>query len=192
MPILVIDNYDSFTYILAAYLARGSQEVLIVKNDEFTLSKVLSMKPEAIVISPGSCGPLQAGISLAIVATFASTIPILGVCLGHQAIASVFGGKIHQGKKPMHAKVSTISHCGFGLFSQVPQQFQCMRYHSLIVDVNTVEQLVVLARSDDQTVMAIKHKKYNVYGLQFHPESILSTYGDVIIKNFIDICHKQC
>ena len=191
MPILVIDSYDSFTHILVSYFRRNDSDIIIMQNDKCSLSEIFSIQPHAIVISPGPCGPLQAGISLSVIAHFTGLIPILGVCLGHQAISMVFGGRVCNAQKPMHAKVSQVSHCTSNIFHDLPSPMQCMRYHSLAVNVNDSDQLMVLARSEDDEIMALKHINHPVYGLQFHPESILSTHGNTLIKNFINICHQQ-
>lgn len=159
--------------------------------DKLTISQVHDMMPDALIISPGPCTPSHATSSSAIVSTFSGVIPILGICLGHQIIASLFGGKVDVGHTPMHGKVSDVHHYGNALFQNVPSKFQCMRYHSLSVDMYNANLIQVIAMSEDDVVMGIKHNTHDTYGLQFHPESILSTYGDLILKNFINLCYSK-
>ena len=189
--ILLIDNYDSFTYNLYAYIKNSGHDVIVIKNDQLTLSDVKRVNPLAIVISPGPCGPVYSGSSLAVTAMYGSIIPILGVCLGQQIIAYLFGGTICRGIKPIHGKVTLVNHNGDQLFKSVPMQFECMRYHSLIVNIDDTQELSAIAWDEAGVVMGIKHNVHHIYGIQFHPESILSTYGDIILKNFVNICHKK-
>ncbi len=185
--ILLIDNYDSFTYNLLHYLGQLGAKVEVERNDALTVEEVLKKKPKAIVISPGPCDPDKAGICLDLIKAAAGKIPILGVCLGHQAIAQAFGGQIVRAPKPMHGKVSKIKHTGKGVFKGIPDNFTATRYHSLVADKKTFpDVLEVTATSDDGVIMGLMHKKYNIQGVQFHPESILSEHGHKLLKNFLD------
>ncbi len=192
MSIVIIDNNDSFTYNIYAYISNLNVDAVhVVNSNSVSVSSVKKITPKAIIISPGPCAPINSGASLAIIAMFAGCIPILGICLGHQAIASIFEGQIYQMDKPMHGKVSSVTHNGDVLFSKIPKKFTCMHYHSLAIKIKQEKQLQILAQDKRGTIMAIKHKRYILYGLQFHPESILSEYGDIILKNFIKICQKE-
>ena len=185
--ILLIDNYDSFTYNLVQYLGELGQEVVVYRNDQITLDDVEQLAPTHVVISPGPCTPNEAGISVALVQAFADTLPILGVCLGHQSIAQAFGGVIVRARRLMHGKTSMIEHLGKGLFKDVPSPFQATRYHSLIVKEDALpECFEVTARADDGEIMAIRHLENPIQGVQFHPESILTQYGHKQLQNFLD------
>ena len=185
--ILLIDNYDSFTYNLYQYLTELGAEVSVVRNDRVILEEIRSKKPEAIVISPGPGKPNEAGISESVIREFHKTVPILGVCLGHQAIGEVFGGKITKAPIPMHGKTSQIIHNGISIFNSLPIPFPATRYHSLIVaGENFPEQLEILAWTEDNLVMALKHKDYPTVGVQFHPESVMTQNGKTLLRNFLD------
>ncbi|MBU0633877.1 MAG: aminodeoxychorismate/anthranilate synthase component II [Candidatus Omnitrophica bacterium] len=184
--IVLIDNYDSFTYNLVQYFEGLNQKVAVFRNDKITLERIAKINPAYIVISPGPCTPRESGISCDVIERFAAKIPILGVCLGHQCIGYAYGAKIIQAKTIMHGKTSKIYHKGKGIFKNISNPFIATRYHSLIIKEKTLPAyLEVIARTDDGTIMAIKHKKYAVWGVQFHPESILTTEGKKILKNFI-------
>ncbi len=187
--ILLIDNYDSFTYNLLHYLGELGAEVEVRRNDAVTAAEVLDMSPQGIVISPGPCDPDQAGICLKLVKEAAGRLPILGVCLGHQTIAQAFGGNIIRAPKPMHGKVSSIKHNRQGVFSGIPPLFEATRYHSLIVERETLPAcLDITAETDDGIIMGLQHKEHNLHGVQFHPESIVSQHGHDILKNFLGLC----
>ncbi|MFC4559495.1 anthranilate synthase component II [Virgibacillus kekensis] len=185
--ILLIDNYDSFTYNIFHYLVSEGAEVRVCRNDRITTEELAALDPQAIVISPGPGIPAEAGISEAVIRDFHQTVPILGICLGHQAIASAFGASIIRAGSIRHGKASMITHDGNGLFDYMPQPLEVMRYHSLAVDRTTLPtQLKITATSmDDKEIMAIKHRKYPVYGIQFHPESIGTLNGKEMIRNFL-------
>lgn len=184
---LLIDNYDSFTYILHHYLLHAHQEVQVVKNDEITISEIDKMRPDRIILSPGPGHPQDAGITMSVIKNFIDTIPILGVCLGHQALALHLGAKIQQAKMPMHGKVSDIQLVNYSLFKELPQQIKVMRYHSLIVTNWDCAQLTPLALTQEQELMAFSHARYPCIGVQFHPESILTEYGMQIILNWVNL-----
>ena len=186
--ILLIDNYDSFTYNLYHYLIEvGYLDVAVMRNDKVTLDEIEKINPFAIVISPGPCTPNEAGICLDLIAKFKEKYPIFGVCLGHQAIAQTFGGKIVK-TNPMHGKVSNIEHGGKSVFKDLPSPIEVTRYHSLAVEKENFphDELEVTATTSDGIIMGIKHKKFNIHGVQFHPESIASQYGHEMIKNFLE------
>jgi len=186
--ILMIDNYDSFTYNLVQYLGELGEELVVKRNDEITLEEIEAMAPTYLMISPGPCTPNEAGISLKAIEYFAGKIPILGVCLGHQAIAQVFGGEVIRAKTLMHGKTSSITHEGMGLFSDLPSPIDVTRYHSLIVDEKSFpDQLQVTAWTSDGEIMALKHKTLPIEGVQFHPESIMSQFGKEMLKNFLEL-----
>jgi para-aminobenzoate synthetase component 2 len=186
--ILLVDNYDSFTYNLAQYLGQLGQEVEIRRNDQITLDEIEELRPEHIVISPGPCSPTEAGVSVPLIQRFAGKIPILGVCLGHQAIGAAFGGRVIRARKLMHGKTSEIEHDGKTIFHDLPQPFIATRYHSLIVERKSLPRaLEISAETDDGTIMGLRHRKLRVEGVQFHPESILTTAGFQLLKNFLDI-----
>ena len=184
--ILIIDNYDSFTYNLYQYLCELGADVDVVRNDAATVADIRRMAPEAIVISPGPGTPQQAGISIEIVRKLGPSIPILGVCLGHQAIGAAYGAEIVRAPVVMHGKTSKINHEGSGVFAGLPSPFTATRYHSLIVDEASLPPaLEVTARSEDGTIMGLRHREFDVYGVQFHPESILTDAGRQILATFI-------
>ena len=187
MKILLIDNYDSFTFNLYHYLSSLSANVVVVRNDKINSSKILKKKYDKIVISPGPGYPIHAGNCLMIVKNLYKKIPILGVCLGHQVIGQVFGSKIIQAKKLMHGKTSKIKSFRNGILKNLPKSFEATRYHSLIIDKKTLSKnLEITALTNDGIIMGIMHKKYNIHGVQFHPESIKTTIGMKILKNFIN------
>ena len=186
--LLLIDNYDSFTYNLVHYLGELGAEVTIYRNDAISADESLALKPQGIVLSPGPCDPDQAGICLELIEKNGGTIPLMGVCLGHQAIGQVFGGKVVRAKTLMHGKTSDIHHEGHGLFEGLPTPFTATRYHSLTVKRNSLpECLEVTAQTDDGVVMGLSHREYPVHGVQFHPESIASDQGHELLKNFLAI-----
>ncbi len=187
MTIFLLDNYDSFTYNLVHYFGELKQKVDVARNDEVTAEQVIAKKPKAIVISPGPCDPERAGITLDLIKAAADNkIPLLGVCLGHQAIAQAFGGKVIRAEVPMHGKISQIHHQQKGIFGGIPNPFNATRYHSLIVEKSSLpDELEITAHTNDGTIMGIAHKKLNIYGVQFHPESIASEHGHKIIENFL-------
>ncbi|HEY9165033.1 MAG TPA: aminodeoxychorismate/anthranilate synthase component II [Candidatus Kryptonia bacterium] len=185
--ILLIDNYDSFTYNLYQYLKELGAEVYVSRNDRITIKDIEEKKPEAIVISPGPKTPAEAGISEETIRRFYRSVPIMGVCLGHQAIGEVFGGKIVKARIPMHGKTSQIIHNGKSIFSTMPIPFAATRYHSLIVSgVDLPEELEVLAWADGGTIMGLKHRDYPTVGVQFHPESVMTENGKILLQNFLD------
>jgi anthranilate synthase/aminodeoxychorismate synthase-like glutamine amidotransferase len=186
--VLMIDNYDSFTFNLVQYMGELGADIKVFRNDAITIDEITKMKPEKIVISPGPCTPNEAGISVDVVTNFAGKIPILGVCLGHESIAAAFGGEIVKAKELMHGKTSMIKHDGLGVFKGIESPFIATRYHSLAVEAQTLpDKLVISATTDDGEIMALRHKDYNVTGIQFHPESILTTSGKDILNNFLQI-----
>jgi anthranilate synthase component 2 len=186
--IVLIDNYDSFTFNLYHFLGDLGAEVVVHRNDKVSVGQVVSARPQAIVLSPGPCTPNEAGICLDLIAAASPDIPILGVCLGHQAIGQAFGGKVVRAPVLMHGKLSKIHHEGEGLFNQIPEAFEATRYHSLIVERDTLpECLVVTAETDDGLIMGLAHKTQNVHGVQFHPESIASEHGHKLLKNFLEV-----
>jgi para-aminobenzoate synthetase component 2 len=186
--ILLLDNYDSFTYNLAQYLGQMGQELEIRRNDQVTLDEIQDLRPERIVISPGPCTPKEAGISVPLIQRFAGEIPILGVCLGHQAIGAAFGGNVIRAQKIMHGKTSEIQHDGKTIFRGLPQAFVATRYHSLIVERKSLPRtLEISAETSDGTIMGLRHRKLRVEGVQFHPESILTSAGFRLLENFLDI-----
>jgi len=185
--ILLIDNYDSFTYNLYHYLGELGTTVEVLRNNKVSLDDIEGMRPEKIVISPGPCTPKEAGISCDLIARFAERIPILGVCLGHQCIGSAFGGEIVRAPSIMHGKLSEVSHDSQTIFRSIKNPFPAMRYHSLVIDPNRLPaELSVSARTADNVIMAVRHKRFPVEGVQFHPESILTDEGKKLLKNFLD------
>jgi len=185
--ILMIDNYDSFTYNLVQYLGELKQKVLVYRNDKIGISAIKKLKPSYIVISPGPGEPKDAGISNEVIETFAGEIPILGVCLGHQCIGHVYKGKIVRAKNLMHGKTSLIYHNGKTIFKNIPNPFEATRYHSLLVEKKSLPKVLsVIAHTKAGEIMAMKHKKYALWGVQFHPESILTKEGKRILKNFLE------
>jgi len=184
--ILVLDNYDSFTYNLVQYLGELGAEVKVVRNDELSVEEVAALSPSRIVISPGPCTPNEAGISLDLVARLAGTVPILGVCLGHQAIGQAFGGRVVRAQQVMHGKVSRIRHDGRGVFAGVPDEFVATRYHSLVVErASLPDTLAVTAQSEDGEIMGLRHRELAVEGVQFHPEALLTEHGHRMLENFL-------
>jgi anthranilate synthase component 2 len=191
--LLLIDNYDSFTYNLLHYLSELGAKVDVYRNDAIKVEDVLKAKPAGVVISPGPCDPDRAGICLPLVKKLAGKVPVLGVCLGHQTIAQAFGGNVVRAPKPMHGKVSKITHNGTGLFEGIPSPFYATRYHSLIAERSSLPDcLEVTAETQDKEkiIMGISHTKYNIHGVQFHPESIASEYGYTLLGNFIKMLGK--
>jgi len=186
--LLLLDNYDSFTYNLAQYLGEMGQELEVRRNDKITLDEIEYLQPERIVISPGPCTPAEAGISVPLIERFAGKIPILGVCLGHQAIGAAFGGRVIRAARVMHGKTSEIHHDGKTVFRNLPQNFPATRYHSLIVERKSLPRtLEISAETADSTIMSLRHRKLKVEGVQFHPESILTDAGFRLLQNFINI-----
>ncbi len=184
--VLMIDNYDSFTYNLVQYLGELGAAVKVYRNDEITLERIEELRPQRIVISPGPGRPEDAGISCGLIKHFAGKIPILGVCLGHQAIGFVYGGKIVGAKQLMHGKTSSIYHTGNGLFKRIPNPFEATRYHSLVIDRKTLPACLRLtAWTRDNEIMAVEHKRLPVWGVQFHPESVLTRSGKDLLANFL-------
>ncbi|KMY50350.1 anthranilate synthase component II [Peribacillus loiseleuriae] len=185
--ILLIDNYDSFTYNLYQYILMAGKEITICRNNEMTLDEIREMNPESIILSPGPGNPNEAGICLEVVREFHQSIPILGICLGHQVIAQAFGGVVEKAKQPVHGKTSIITHDGKGVFSGISTSFLVTRYHSLIVNESSLPDCMeVTAKTIDDVVMGLRHTKYQIEGLQFHPESILTEHGHTLISNFIN------
>lgn len=186
--LLMIDNYDSFTFNLVQYFGELGAEVKVVRNDELGVSDVEALKPSHVVLSPGPCTPNEAGITLETITRLAGKVPILGVCLGHQAIGQAFGGKVVRAPVPMHGKVSHIEHDGGGVFRELPSPFQATRYHSLVVARESMpDALEITAESEDGLVMGLQHKSLPIHGVQFHPESIASEHGHALLKNFLDL-----
>ncbi|MFN8516050.1 MAG: aminodeoxychorismate/anthranilate synthase component II [Thermomicrobiales bacterium] len=184
--ILLIDNYDSFTYNLYQYLCELGAEVVVRRNDKITLEEIAELAPERIVISPGPCTPHEAGVSIDLIRRFAGEIPILGVCLGHQAIGAAFGGRVVRAPVVMHGKLSRVRHDGQSLFDGLPQDFTATRYHSLIVERETLpECLEISAETADGIIMGLRHRDLAVEGVQFHPEAILTEHGHDLLKNFL-------
>lgn len=191
MKLLMIDNYDSFTYNIVQYLGELGADVTVVRNDEATLDEVVALVAEQgitrIVISPGPCSPAEAGISVAAIQHFAGKLPVLGVCLGHQSIGAAFGGDIIRAQQQMHGKTSVITTDQQGVFAGLPAQFTVNRYHSLVIDRNTLpECLTITATSEDGEIQGVRHKTLAVEGVQFHPESILTEHGHAMLKNFLE------
>jgi len=188
LRILMIDNYDSFTYNLVQYFCELGAVVDVQRNDEITLAQIGEIKPDRLVISPGPCSPSEAGVSVAAIQHFAGKIPILGVCLGHQSIGAAFGGKVVRAKALMHGKTSLITTTQTGVFSGLPEQYTVNRYHSLAIErASCPPELDVTAWCDDGEIMGVRHREVYVQGVQFHPESILTEHGDALMKNFMDL-----
>ena len=186
--VVLIDNYDSFTFNLVHYLGGLGADVAVHRNDKIAATDVLAAEPEAIVLSPGPCTPNQAGICLDLIRKAAPSVPILGVCLGHQAIGQAFGGAVVRAPAPVHGKLSEVRHQGQGVFRGINGPFQATRYHSLVVERDTMpETLAVTAETGDKLVMGLSHKTLPVHGVQFHPESIASEHGHLILKNFLEL-----
>jgi para-aminobenzoate synthetase component II len=187
MRLVMIDNYDSFTYNLVQYLGELGAEVTVKRNDAIDVAGVRALRPSAVVISPGPCTPAEAGISLKLLREMAGEVPILGVCLGHQCIGEAFGGKVVRAPRLMHGKTSPVIHDGNTIFAGLPSPFDAMRYHSLIVDPDSLPSaLEVSARTAENEIMGLRHKELAIEGVQFHPESILTTEGKHLLKNFLD------
>ncbi len=188
---LLIDNYDSFTYNLFHYLSELGAEVVVKRNDELSVEDVLTLAPEAVVLSPGPCTPNEAGICLDLIAVAKGSLPILGVCLGHQAIGQAYGGHVIRAPVPMHGKLSRIHHTGKGVFLGLNNDFEATRYHSLVIDRESLPaSLEVTATADDGTIMGVMHARHPVHGVQFHPESIASENGHALLQNFLNIARE--
>ncbi|HYW32047.1 MAG TPA: aminodeoxychorismate/anthranilate synthase component II [Gemmatimonas sp.] len=186
--ILVIDNYDSFTYNLVQYFGELGETLAVHRNDALSLDDIRAMAPDAIVVSPGPCTPAEAGVSVAVIREFGPTVPLLGVCLGHQAIGEAFGGTVLRARRVMHGKRSQIVHDGSGLFDGVPSPFQVMRYHSLVVEHASLPselEITAVAADDATEIHALRHREYPIWGVQFHPESILTEHGKTLLVNFL-------
>ena len=190
--LLMIDNYDSFTYNIVQYLCELKSNVKVIRNDEHTVEEIAAMAPQKIVISPGPCTPNEAGVSVAVIERFAGEIPLLGICLGHQSIGQAFGGKIVRAEQVMHGKTSPIYHSGMGVFKNLSNPFTATRYHSLVIDrQNFPDDLEITAWTETEAgdvheIMGVRHKQLDVEGVQFHPESILSDHGHQLLQNFLD------
>jgi anthranilate synthase component 2 len=185
--LLMIDNYDSFTYNLVQYFGELGQDVRVFRNDAITLKEIAAMAPDYLVISPGPCSPKEAGISVDAIKEFAGKLPILGVCLGHQSIGYAFGGEIVHAKQLMHGKLSPVHHANVGIFSGLPNPFTATRYHSLAIRRETLPAcLEVTAWTDDGEIMGVRHKEFPIQGVQFHPESIMTEHGHAMLKNFLE------
>jgi anthranilate synthase component 2 len=186
MKLLMIDNYDSFTYNLVQYFGELGAEVLVYRNDEISLADIAALKPSHLVISPGPCSPAEAGISVAAIQHFAGKLPILGVCLGHQSIGAAFGGRIIRAQQLMHGKTSLIHTTQQGVFADLPKDFTVNRYHSLAIEASTCPpELEVTARTEDGEIMGVRHRSLPIEGVQFHPESILTEHGHALLNNFL-------
>ena len=186
--ILLLDNYDSFTYNLAQYLGEMGCRLEVHRNDKISVGEIARRKPEAIVISPGPCTPQEAGISVELIEKLAGKFPILGVCLGHQAVGAAFGGKIVRAPKLFHGKTSEVKHDGKGIFRKLPNPFTATRYHSLIVERKSLPRdLVITAETSDGVIMGLRHRQFTVEGVQFHPESVLTESGKTLLKNFLSL-----
>jgi anthranilate synthase component II len=187
MRVLVIDNYDSFTYNLVQYLGELGAEVLVRRNDEVTPEEVLELHPDRIVVSPGPCTPKEAGVSVEVIEKVSDQVPILGVCLGHQAIGQAFGAEIVRGE-PVHGKTAKILHDGEGVYRGVKQGFEATRYHSLVIEPESLpEDLQITSRTEDGTIMGVRHRDFPIEGVQFHPESVLTRSGHELLKNFLEV-----
>ena len=185
--LLMIDNYDSFTYNIVQYFGELGEDVRVYRNDEITIEQIEALNPDRICISPGPKAPAQAGISVAVLKHFAGKKPILGVCLGHQAIGEAFGGKVIRAKEVMHGKTSVIAHTGVGVFKDIPSPFTVIRYHSLAIERASLPAcLEVTSWTDDGEIMGVRHRQFDIEGVQFHPESILSEHGHALLKNFLE------
>ena len=187
MKLLMIDNYDSYTYNIVQYFGELGAEVEVFRNDEITVAEIAMRAPDLLVVSPGPCSPTEAGISVAAIQHFAGKLPILGVCLGHQAIGAAFGGNIVRAQQLMHGKTSVITTTQEGVFAELPRQFVVNRYHSLAIEKSSCpEVLAVTARTEDGEIMGVRHKTLPIQGVQFHPESILTEHGHAMLKNFLE------
>lgn len=194
--ILMIDNYDSFTYNIVQYLGELGEQVEVFRNDEISLAQIDAMAPQGIVISPGPCTPNEAGISMEVIRAFAGKLPILGICLGHQSIGQVYGGVVGRAKKVMHGKTSSIHHTGVGVFAGLSNPFTATRYHSLVVERESLPDCLELTAWTEidgvvDEIMGIRHKSLQIEGVQFHPESILTEYGHELLQGFVDVCPQS-
>jgi anthranilate synthase component 2 len=184
--LLMLDNYDSFTYNLVQYFGELGQDVKVVRNDQITLDEIAALKPDRICVSPGPCSPAEAGVSVGLIQRFAGQVPILGVCLGHQAIGAAYGGDIVRARNIMHGKTVTLSHKGTDIFAGLPSPYTVIRYNSLTIAPETLPDcLEVTATADDGDIMGVRHKEYPLFGVQFHPESVLSEHGHALMRNFL-------
>src|SRR5262245_43413589 len=190
--LLVIDNYDSFTYNLVQYLGELGAEVEVRRNDAIDVEAIGDLAPKAIVISPGPCAPAQAGISVPLIRRWGSSIPILGVCLGHQAIGEAYGGVVVRAERVMHGKTSRVCHDSSGVFAGLPSPMEVMRYHSLIVERDTLPsclEIIAVAEDDQREVHAVRHREHPVHGVQFHPESVMTAEGKALLRNFLELAN---
>lgn len=193
----MIDNYDSFTYNLVQYIGELGAEVKVYRNDEIGIHQIQQLRPKGIIISPGPCTPREAGISMEVIKSFHDTIPLLGVCLGHQSIGQVFGGKVQRARKVMHGKISKIYHNQHGVFADLPSPFNATRYHSLIVAKSSLPDCLEMTawtqtdKGEIDEIMGLKHKQFPVEGVQFHPESILTENGKILLRNFLVKCYEH-
>jgi anthranilate synthase component 2 len=186
--LLMLDNYDSFTYNLVQYFGELGEDVRVLRNDQTTVAEIEALAPDRICVSPGPCSPAEAGISIELIQRFAGKKPILGVCLGHQAIGAAFGGKIIRAKQIMHGKVSSITHAGTDVFKGLPSPYTVTRYHSLAIERESLPDcLEITAQTDDGEIMGVRHKTLQIYGVQLHPESVLSEHGHSLLKNFLEV-----
>jgi anthranilate synthase component 2 len=189
--LLMIDNYDSFTYNLVQYFAELGEDVKVIRNDELSVAGIAALKPDRIVISPGPCTPSEAGVSVEVLKTLAGTVPMLGVCLGHQSIGQAFGGKVIRAGRIMHGKTSPIHHAGQGVFAGLPDGFEATRYHSLVVDKHALPdclEVTAWTKNEDgsvEEIMGLRHRQFPIQGVQFHPESIMTQHGHAMLKNFL-------
>jgi len=192
--ILVIDNYDSFTYNLVQYLGELGEELVVRRNDAVDVEEIGAMAPEAIVLSPGPCTPTEAGVTVPVIRRWGATVPMLGVCLGHQAIGEAYGGRVIRARRVMHGKTSEVLHDGTGLFEGLPSPLPVMRYHSLIVERESLPdalEVTAVASDDADEIHALHHREHPVWGVQFHPESILTTGGKALLRNFLDMARNR-
>ena len=190
--ILMIDNYDSFVYNLVQYFKELYEDIVVKRNDEITIDDIKTLNPEIIVLSPGPCSPTEAGICIEAVENFKGKIPILGICLGHQTIGQVFGSKIVKAIEPVHGKVHSITHDGKGVFTNIKNPLNVTRYHSLVVDTETLsDELEITAKTKEGEIMGLRHKKYMIEGVQFHPEAVLTECGHELLRNFITLARER-
>ena len=190
--ILMIDNYDSFVYNLVQYFKELDEDIVVKRNDEITIDDIKTLNPEIIVLSPGPCSPTEAGICIEAVENFKGKIPILGICLGHQTIGQVFGSKIVKAIEPVHGKVHSITHDGKGVFTNIKNPINVTRYHSLVVDTETLsDELEITAKTKEGEIMGLRHKKYMIEGVQFHPEAVLTECGHELLRNFITLARER-
>ncbi|QRM32983.1 aminodeoxychorismate/anthranilate synthase component II [Microvirga sp. VF16] len=186
--ILIIDNYDSFVFNVARYFSELGETVKVVRNDSIDVGAIRHLSPRAVVLSPGPCSPSEAGVSCEIIRQLSGSLPLLGICLGHQCIGQVYGWRVTRARRPMHGRSSAIHHSGQGLFNGLPNPLRAGRYHSLIVEEDRIStELEVTARSEEGEIMALQHRRHPTYGVQFHPESILTEHGHTLLSNFLDI-----